>query len=615
MQALLVMFPWKHNTFTTRNHLESAHNELFSPLIAGFSPGGARVRLEGSASACTDAAAELEGFLRPLWGIVPYICGGGEFSHLDLYRKGLVNGCDPDHPEFWGYPGDMDQILVDLAAIAFAICFCPDQFWHPLTRRDMDVVAAYLKYARARHFCSNNWKFFKVFIDIALQRTGYTIETKSTEQYLVDLELYYLGDGWYGDGKPHRIDYYNAFAFHFYGLIYVKLQAKQDPDRCQRFMDRANQFAGQFIHWFSEDGAALAYGRSLNYRFSVVGFWGVYASVLDPNETPAIPWGVLKGIYLNNFKWWAKQPVFTLGSKVLSLGYSYPNNFMTERYNSPQSPYWATKGFSALFMSESHPFWQANVVPLQLSATYLPVVGMYFSHQPANTIAIINGPWNDEYQTEKYGKFAYSTRYGFGVVTNHRTFPLAHLDNMLGFSFDNRHFFVREKYQAYVKDGKLVSKWVPVEGVEVETWIFPMENYHIRTHYIENHTLKPVFTKEGGFSIGFGTKNDKNITSGQAETTTEADYSMIRDLKGSRTANVCVPEPNANVLYPKTLLPELLGTVGPNCETVYGCLVAAFPRESATVPGDLATTDRDPLGWARVPCNVDSFDSTEGRID
>lgn len=602
---------WTTNEFQTRNDLEAAHDELVEPLVDGFSPGGARVRLDESGSGCTVAAAEFEGFLRPLWGIVPYIYGGADFKHAALYRNGLVNGCNPAHEEFWGHPGDFDQILVDLAAIAFAICFTKNVFWDPLTSEQKDVVSQYLMEARIKKYPNNNWKFFKVLIDIALELVGFNLENSSTLQFLADLESNYLGDGWYGDGKSHRIDYYNPFAFHFYGLIYVKLKYNVDPDRCKRFMDRATQFAGQFIHWFSDDGASLPYGRSLNYRFSAVSFWGIYASVLNPEDTPVIPWGVMKGLYLNNFKWWSNQPIFNLGSKVLSLGYSYPNNFMTERYNSPQSPYWATKAFSGLFMGESHLFWRSETQPLKLKSRYLDIVGMHMSHQKSNTIALINGPWNDEYQTEKYTKFAYSTRYGFGVVTNHRTFPLAHLDNMIGFSVDNRVFYVREEYKAYTTaDGNLVSKWTPFEGIEVETYMFPKSNCHIRTHYIKNHTDKYIYTKEGGFAVNVCRKKklEKKIELFQAEALTEDDYSLIKDLGQSRTPNVCLPEPNSNILYAKTLLPELLGKLPPDSETVYSSVIMAYPTINQTVlldddiPGHLKVKSSDEE-LKRVVCN------------
>lgn len=203
---------WNNNALEQRSDLEAAHNEIFEPLVEAFSKSGARVRLEGSGTSFNIAAAELEGFLRPLWGIVPYICGGGDFQYADLYRKGLVNGCNPDHQDFWGVPDAFNQILVDVAAIAFALCLTKSTFWDPLNLKEREIVAAYLFKARNQEYPHNNWKFFKVLVDTALEIVGYQVETDSTKSFLDDIESFYLGDGWYGDGYNHRIDYYNPFA-------------------------------------------------------------------------------------------------------------------------------------------------------------------------------------------------------------------------------------------------------------------------------------------------------------------------------------------------------------------------------------------------------------------
>lgn len=92
-------------------------------------------------------------------------------------------------------------------------------------------------------------------------------------------------------------------------------------------------------------------------------------------------------------------------------------------------------------LPESHPFWSAEIEALSLEDATLNVVGMHISHNNDNTIALVSGPWNDEYQCEKYSKFAYSTRYGFGVRTTSGDFTSACIDNMIGFSFNKRDFF------------------------------------------------------------------------------------------------------------------------------------------------------------------------------
>lgn len=571
---------WNENKLAGPSDLRKAFDELTEPLITTFLPGGARSRVSELGSTCLEAAAEFEGYLRPLWGIVPYQYGGGNFGHWDLYRRGLVNGTNPHHKEFWGYPNDYDQLLVDLAAIGFALCFVPEHIWEPLNENEKLGVGDYLLKARSKTYCHNNWKFFRVIVDLGLDSVGVKYDKRGTTNYLEDLDLLYLGDGWYGDGKPHRIDNYNALAFHFYGLIYTIVMKDKDPERCNNYLERATLFAQQYIHWFDDNGACIPYGRSLIYRFATSGFWGLLPLALDPQKEPEIPWGVMKSLYLKSLQWWSTQPINEFGANFLSLGYSYPNGYMMERYNSPQSPYWSFKGFSGLMLSEDHPFWKSEPVELnwyftQNNTKLLSVAGMSISHSPGNTIALINGPWHDEYQNEKYTKFAYSTRFGFGVVSNSRTFQLAHLDNSLGFSFNNQDFLVRQNYRAFVSNNLLKSEWIPTEGITVESWIIPKELYHIRIHYIENQTSSIVYTREGGFAISVNKKNSvKQVAEGNVATaSTEDDFSEIVDLGNNREALVCTPEPNTNILSSKVLLPELVGRIGANSKVKYACLV------------------------------------------
>lgn len=594
---------WNENKLTGLRDVRNAFDELMEPLISTFLPGGARPRLSELGSTCLEAAAEFEGYLRPLWGIVPYQYGGGNFGHWELYRRGLVNGTNPHHEEFWGYPNDYDQLLVDIAAIGFALCFVPEHVWEPLNDSEKKAVESYLLKTRSKTYCHNNWKFFRVIVDLGLDRVGVKYDKKGTTDYLVDLDLFYLGDGWYGDGKPHRIDNYNAMAFHFYGLIYTIVRKEEDPERCSKYLERATLFAQQYIHWFDDNGACLPYGRSLIYRFATSGFWGLFPLALDSQKEPPIPWGVMKCLYLKSLQWWSKQPMNEFGSKLLSLGYAYPNGYIMERYNSPQSPYWSFKGFSALMISEEHPFWQSKAVELNDYFTendikLLSVAGMSVGHFPGNTIALINGPWHDEYQNEKYTKFAYSTRFGFGVVSNSRTFQLAHLDNSLGFSFNNQDFFVRQDYLAFVSGGYLKSEWSPTKGITVESWIIPRNLYHIRIHYIENQSKCEVYTREGGFAISVNKKKlVKQIAEDNVATaSTEVDISEIVDLADNREALVCTPEPNTNILSSKVLLPELVGRIGPKSKVKFACLVfgqsAEFqrPEKKVNLPLDAELT-------------------------
>ncbi|CAO3678665.1 unnamed protein product [Umbelopsis ramanniana] len=553
----------------TKEDLQDAFKATFEPLLPAFSSGAARVRVEQGGAHFDDAAADLEGFARPLWGIVPFVAGGGKFEHWDLYHRGLTNGTDPDHPEYWGTTGDRDQRQVELAAIGFAMALIPEHFWEPLSDKGKENLVAYLRQGRDKDYPVCNWRFFRVLVDLGLKKVGAQYDVKMTEEYLDDLDSYYIGEGYYGDGvERYKMDYYNPWAFHFYSLIYAKV-CPEDSDRQKRYRERTRAFAEQFQHWFADDGSCIPFGRSLIYRFACGSYWAALAFA----DEEALPWGVIKGLYMRHMRWWTKQPISRLNSGVLTLGYAYPNSFVCENYNSPQSPYWAMKAFLPLALPSSHPFWTAQELPASSASASLPIPGMVISHYPKNTVALMSGPQHFRdtvrFQAEKYCKFAYSTRYGFSIDTNAKNFNSASFDSMIGFSEDGIHFRIRESTQARIYENKLYSTWSPWEDVSIETWLIPQGKWHIRVHRIESG--RRLDSIEGGFAIS------KTDAAGKIVKVEKSDRSGLVNLSTDRKARIHVPESNSNLMTQKTILPQLSGEIAAGSTTLFASAVLAMP--------------------------------------
>lgn len=579
-QPLHRISPLAGNEFKTREDVEGAFLDLFNPLLKAFSPGGARVRLDDSAAHFEQAASDLEGFARPLWGIVPYAYGGGKFEHWELYRTGLANGTDPSHPEYWGefIKDRPDQRLVEMAAVGFALALVPEYLYHPLTDKAKENVKEYLSKAAEKEFVNNNWKFFRVLIIMGLVKINGTYNESALNEYLTDIDNFYIGNGWYGDGPRNHIDHYNGFAFHFYGLVYSVLAKERDPDRAQTYQERAKLFANQFRHWFSEDGASLPFGRSLTYRFAQASFWSglAFADI----TTEDISWGKIKGIYLRHMRWWARQRLSRLDSGVLSVGYSYPQAAMHEPYNSAQSPYWAMKAFAVLALPSTHPFWTSKEEdPSGETLTHLDVPGMIISHQKMNTTAFVSGPTHVVRKApEKYGKFVYSTRYGFSVEDSPAGLSEASVDGMMALSCDNGETYkVREKSTVCkIFNSGLYSEWHPWDDVKVKTWLIVKENnWHIRVHKIHSPNRR-LQTKEGGFAISNLERDgelhvQENVSSLTIKNQT--DYSIAVDLNTNRKTSAYKSQPNTNLLFSKCIIPQLSGLVNDGEEVVFA---AAF---------------------------------------
>ena len=72
--APAIVNPLAGNPLRSRKDVQKALNDLFEPLLPFFSAGGARVSLSETAAHFDRAAADLEGFARPLWGLAPICC-------------------------------------------------------------------------------------------------------------------------------------------------------------------------------------------------------------------------------------------------------------------------------------------------------------------------------------------------------------------------------------------------------------------------------------------------------------------------------------------------------------------------------------------------------------
>lgn len=566
----------------TRDDVAKAVTNLVEPLLPIFSEGNARVQLDASTSNWDRAACDLEGYARPLFGIAPLAAGEGNFKYWDKYREGLKNGTDPQHSEYWGDVPSMDQRHVEAAAIAYGILVAPREYWEPLEQATKKNVINWLLGSRKGKHGSNNHKFFRVIVDLALENVGVQVDSAGTDAYLDDMESLYMSDGWYRDGEDEddtrRIDYYNPFAMHYYGMFYA-VHRPSDKARGERFKERARTFAPSFLHWFADTGSNVPYGRSLSYRQCVVAYWG-YLAVAG---IEALPWGVIKGLYLRNLRWWASQPVARRDG-ILTLGYAYPNAFMSERYLSTGSPYWAMKAFSPLSLPADHPFWVAEELPMpeRPSISSFPVPGLVFSHSVGHTVMFTAGPDSNKvmrFVPEKYQKFAYSTRYGFSVESDSRGFASGVFDSMIALSDDGHHYRVRERCEVALISGTITyTLWRPWANVTVETWLIPYPDWHVRVHRIQ--TEQKLMTIEGGFAAP---KSDFNLDELQAHGTSAWALSTVGDFSGiidmsptvSRRARVNKPHGNTSVMFPRTLVPQLEGNIEPNQPCVFACAVLA----------------------------------------
>lgn len=568
----------------------TAFLDIIEPYKALVSPGKAWVEPGPPGATFGYKAVCLEGFARLLWGLVPYLAGGGIYKKWDNVLTGLSNGVDPDHQEYWGTPGDYDQLLVEMAVFGYALCLIPDKIWSPLSEKAKNNFSRWISYINLRKIPDCNWVFFRILINLGLKKTG----ADGFDQNLLDQSLdlvdhFYIGDGWYNDGftgKKRARDYYIPWAFHYYSLIISECCREELPNRADVYRDRAVLFAKDYIYWFAGDGSALPFGRSLTYRYAAAGFWGALAFA----NCEALPWGVIKGIYLRHMRWWFRKPFFS-ETGLQSVGYCYPNLHMAERYNSPNSPLWALKAFIPLAISEYHPFWKAEevVLPKEKDIHMQKHTGFLISDtkESGHLYALNAGQWTPgesnehNHMAEKYSKFAYSNYFGFNVSTDAIGIDKLGHDNMLLIGTGDRFYRYRmETTDHYISKEYISSIWKPFFGGTVTTYLAISGAWSVRLHHIVSDIW--ISTVEGGFALPFGDESYPlpeslhNITDTEAYWTSNFGFSGIRNITGNRKGRVIVANPNANIMHEHTFIPSLLSDYLPG-EHWIGCAVLAHP--------------------------------------
>ncbi|KAL2867383.1 glycoside hydrolase family 154 protein [Aspergillus lucknowensis] len=587
------------NPLQSRADLITAATALVHPLHAHFSPAKAFVRLPTSTGAHFDErAAQLEGFARPLWVIASLLHSINRNTDLDSdsrdtarirgrihalaqpWLTGLANGTDPAHPEYWGSIGNGDQRMVEAEVLACALLFAPDAFFHSQSPAAQRNIVTWLRGIQGKEMPRNNWRWFRVFVDLALVLVAgveYDEVKSEMEGDLAVLDSFYLGGGWSGDGPwltaeeeaeeerecvrtrrrdrvgaGRQVDYYSgSFAIQFSQLLYVKFAgaAGLDAQRVERYRVQAREFGNVYWRYFDRHGAAIPFGRSLTYRFACGAYFAALAvaGVSNMPQPLASP-GAVKGFLLRHLRWWAAHsPDILSPDGTMTIGYLYPNMYMAEDYNSPQSVYWSLKSLIVLTLDDTHAFWPAEETPYPAN----PNPGIALIQQP--TQILCNHPlsthhfllsagqfvaWPMKATQAKYCKFAYSSSFAFSVPTGPLIQQLAP-DSTLALSRDGAETWaVKWKCSSvrygsasiYSSSGKpdetvesvptATVEWRPwAEGkVVVTTTLIPPMNrwpdWHVRVHRIrlvKTARLESLYLVEGGFAISRVPRGDERV--------------------------------------------------------------------------------------------------------
>jgi hypothetical protein len=241
-----------------------------------------------------EGAAQLEGFSRPLWSVGALLaCAAAGVANAGLaaeirkvtepWISGYAVGTDPGHPEYWGSIGQVDQRMVEAEIISFALLSAPDMLFDGQDEKTRQNITSWLRDMNGKAMPDNNWRWFRVFANLALVHVcGVPFDDLKAEMDadLALLDSFYVKNGWSSDGpwltakemaeeegafdetrrrdrvRPGRqVDYYSgSFAIQFSQLLFTKFSGDLYPQRIEKYRQQAREFGASFWQYFDSAG-------------------------------------------------------------------------------------------------------------------------------------------------------------------------------------------------------------------------------------------------------------------------------------------------------------------------------------------------------------------------
>ncbi|KAL1794103.1 hypothetical protein ACET3X_007524 [Alternaria dauci] len=555
------------NQFRTRDDFIRAAFALINPLDQYRSPRHARIKIATCTGAgFSETAAQLEGFARPLWVVASLLqlkqqgnesTGANLNGELESWVTGIRAGTDPESSEYWGDLSDFDQRMVEMESIAFALLVNPTAFSFDSEPTTQANLIAWLRQINEHRMPETNWLWFRVLVNLALVKTLH-VPLDQVKAYidksLEILDKFDIGEGWSSDGlwceQRKQADYYSgSFAIQFAQLLFIRFAREYDPARTSKYIKSAREFGKEYWRYFDPQGAAIPFGRSLTYRFAFAAFWAAVTFAGLDLPAPVKELGSVKGLLLRHLRWWAKQPHIFNTDGTPNIGFAYPNMYLAEDYNSPQSVYWCLKSFLVLDLDNTSVFWQAEELghprvasdPRRLDKEIADIRVLWPPRQILCNTREHTFMLSSEQSTSKrfkareakYGKLAYSSAFGFSVPCGPSLQQIAP-DSTLLVSLGQEEDDWKVRWSPYdAVSGELhteecgetvpflMSRWKPWirHNVVIETLLVPpmrrWPGWSIRVHHVKWTTLSPAKETlqivDGGFAASAQAAGDVSI--------------------------------------------------------------------------------------------------------
>jgi len=296
-------------------------------------------------------------------------------QYAEMSRRAIAVAVNPKSPDYC-FLGTTEkewnkQWLVDASYLALAIIRAPHELGDNLPSDvKQNLVDAFLKTRNYRPVF-NNWLLFSAIIEAALSVLGQDYDLVRIDYAIRQMEQWYVGDGFYGDGPRFRMDYYNSFAIQpmLASLVRMFHDKYTEPDAINPegekvgsrmynlAMNRFRRYVRIQEESIAPDGSFAPIGRSMVYRcgaFQALAQAALWKE-LPEEVTPAMARGALTQVI--------KKTLGAAGTFSedgwLQMGVCGYQPDIAYSYNTTASLYMATLAFLPLGLSETDEFWSS----------------------------------------------------------------------------------------------------------------------------------------------------------------------------------------------------------------------------------------------------------------
>ena len=503
-----------------------------------------------------------EMFCRSAYGVLAYTAATGKNDFIISYKQRIPDiFIDKRYINFKDY----DQKAVELAPIAILLYCKKEITWDTYNQQQKQLIIEYLDNINTIALCQNNWTFFRIIVNSVLQEISGKDYSKKIKQDWEFIDKCYDEDGWYRDGLDGCKDYYTPFGFHFYSLLYLFFfRDRTDKRRQDIISERARAFSKEYFYMFDAEGRSVAYGRSLIYRFANLSFWSALFlnNICEKSEEKKYAQVVAK-----SYQWWKNQDIYDKDGEY-NLGYSYPNIYICENYNSSGSVYWTFKFFLILLVDKKSHLWHYLDVPKEdirkNDSLFLANKDIIVQQFRNYNIAYINSYFGTG-QTQSYAKymhFAYNSASGFCLSKDTTNFINLSDDSSLIFNVGGQKI-CRTKNDAYqvVGDYGQLYKWHWDKLIFIKSFIIPVGAGYLRFHHIYSKIACDCY--ETGFAIEEQNGDQINMRNHIITLSNSEFKSSIETLESKGSLLEIHNEVNTNIYFRHSRMPAVKYSIKP----------------------------------------------------